>query len=216
MTTGGFLTPKLYVSSNVWDQKGAKFSAVQTKMTCLQSVMEGLCKLVNVDINNTDDCYKLLDEFCGMANGVQNMLAKHLSFIKETKDEKKGIFKSVGTGMARLKTGLSSTSDDGYVIVLRETLAKTTVFDKWMVRYENGVNSRQVWELLSRAFDFFLFGGDIFRNPGLQHAVGQIHEEMQRELLRGMKGVVPGRSGGGGVGLYVRNTAICTLIKAST
>ena len=41
------------------EQKGAKFSAVQTKMSCLQSVMEGLCKLSNVDINNVDDCLRV-------------------------------------------------------------------------------------------------------------------------------------------------------------
>jgi len=41
------------------EQKGAKFSAVQTKMSCLQSVMEGLCKLSNVDINNVDECLRV-------------------------------------------------------------------------------------------------------------------------------------------------------------
>lgn len=32
---------------------------------------------------------KQLEEFCGVLNGAQNMLAKHLSFIKETRDAKK-------------------------------------------------------------------------------------------------------------------------------
>jgi len=132
-----------------------KFSAVQTKISGLQSLLEALCKLANVDVNNSEDCCRNLDEFCGVMNGVQNMLAKHMSFIKESKDEKRGLLKTVGTGMARLKTGLSSATDDGYIVILRETLAKTSIFDKWLARYENGAGNKQVWELLSRVCDFF-------------------------------------------------------------
>lgn len=151
MTTGGYLTPKLYVSTYVWDQKGAKISAVQTKISCLQSVLEGLCRFANVDVNNVDEGAKQLEEFCGVLNGAQNMLAKHLSFIKETRDAKKGIFKTVGTGMARLTAGASN--DDSYVVVLRETLGKALLFEKWLAKHENG--NRQVWELLTRVCDFF-------------------------------------------------------------
>eukprot|EP01087_Luapelamoeba_hula_P015353 TRINITY_DN4579_c0_g1_i1.p1 TRINITY_DN4579_c0_g1~~TRINITY_DN4579_c0_g1_i1.p1 ORF type:complete len:311 (+),score=57.12 TRINITY_DN4579_c0_g1_i1:61-993(+) len=111
MTTGGFLSPKLYVSNSVWMQSGAKFSAVQQKVTGLNSVLEGLTKLLAVDITNTEEAAKQLEEFYGITHGVQVLLAKHLSFVKEPKDaEKKGLFKNIGTGMSRLQVKLSAAS----------------------------------------------------------------------------------------------------------
>ncbi|KAL6051205.1 T-cell receptor beta chain ANA 11, putative (Fragment), variant 2 [Balamuthia mandrillaris] len=114
---GAFVTPKLYVPRNVWYQPGLKFSAIQQKVGALESVSEAICRLQMLEPDNFSKAIKVFEEVYAEMLSIQNVLARHFSFIKETKSvEKKGLFKNIGSGISkgagRLKTNLSAGHRD--------------------------------------------------------------------------------------------------------
>lgn len=151
ITTGGFITPKLYISRTVWSQPGAKFNAVQHKIAALQALYEALSKLSPNDSAKKDVFVRQLEELCAVLDTVQNNLARHLGFIKP-KDV--SLLKGVARGAAIIKAGLSGgQTDDSYVQLLSQTFHKASYFEPWVSQYEKG--TKDVVDLLKRIADFF-------------------------------------------------------------
>jgi len=160
MNTGGFLSPKVYISRTVWYQPGAKFNAIQHKVAALQSLSEAMIKLELVEVENKEQTCKQLADFCVVLDSIQDTLSKHFTFIKDSSSVKKNILKKIGSGMAqgagRVKTGLTHAgkSDDHYVDLLKENLMKAVVLEGWLDHFEKGGVTEAV-ELLQRVSDFF-------------------------------------------------------------
>lgn len=151
ITTGGFITPKLYISRTVWSQQGAKFTAVQHKIAGLQTLLEALSKLSPNDASNKDFFIRQLEELCSVLDTVQSGLSRHLAFIKSKEGS---ILKGMARGAGLLKTGLAGGQmDDSYVQLLSQTFQKATYFENWIVQWEKG--AKEVVDLLKRVSDFF-------------------------------------------------------------
>ena len=50
--SGGFITPKLYMSRAMWFQPDAKYNAVKEKVTGLEMLLEAMIQLLSVDRND--------------------------------------------------------------------------------------------------------------------------------------------------------------------
>ena len=55
MTTGGFLTPSLYITKDVWTLSGVKFSVVREKVAALETLREVLTTLTALDPSKTPE-----------------------------------------------------------------------------------------------------------------------------------------------------------------
>jgi len=161
--TGGFINPKVYVNKVVWYQSDAKFSAIQYKVSGLESLSEAMTQLLAIDKTDIAQICIQLESFCQNLAGIQNMLANYLSFIKQPKTEQsQGIFHSVAAtvvrGGGRLKTHLSSsTTDTTYVELLQEVFQKGEVLESWYNHFEgtSGVSKQTILDFLNRTSDFF-------------------------------------------------------------
>eukprot|EP01113_Clastostelium_recurvatum_P036847 TRINITY_DN5316_c0_g1_i1.p2 TRINITY_DN5316_c0_g1~~TRINITY_DN5316_c0_g1_i1.p2 ORF type:complete len:289 (+),score=62.48 TRINITY_DN5316_c0_g1_i1:154-1020(+) len=127
MSSGGFLTPRIYVPPSLWHQGGCKIAALQTKVASCEALLEGMNKLKEVNIRNTDALSKELDSLCALLDSLQNNLHFHLAFISEIKDESKSPgwgsrIKKLGGALAKGAVRLvPSQRDDGstYIQLLR-------------------------------------------------------------------------------------------------
>ena len=90
---------------------------------------------------------------------IQNMLANHLSFIKQTKQDNQSLLKGVAAtvvrGGGRLRTQLSAASTDAtYVELLQEVFQKSEIMESWLLYFE-GSQQQAIVDYLYRAGDFF-------------------------------------------------------------
>ncbi|KAH3760241.1 hypothetical protein Pelo_7961 [Pelomyxa schiedti] len=81
MTTGGFLTPKLYIPSTVWNQRDVKLTAVQAKLAACYPVIESLQRLQLLSPEPNDMVFQELTTFSASCDVIQNTLSQHLGCI---------------------------------------------------------------------------------------------------------------------------------------
>ncbi|ELR21701.1 uncharacterized protein ACA1_384040 [Acanthamoeba castellanii str. Neff] len=149
ITTGGFITPKLYISRT--EPARRQIHGVQQKIAGLQTLLEALSKLSPNDSSNKDFFIRQLEELCSVLDSVQSGLSRHLAFIKSKEGS---ILKGMARGAGLLKTGLAGGQmDDSYVQLLSQTFQKATYFENWIVQWEKG--AKEVVDLLKRVSDFF-------------------------------------------------------------
>ncbi|GAM22577.1 hypothetical protein SAMD00019534_057520 [Acytostelium subglobosum LB1] len=150
ITTGAYLTPKLYIPKAVWQQTGCKILAITAKIQSLVELQEYLAKLKTLstkesdmpfDRKNMDTIAKETDIFCSQLDIIQNALHFHLSFIPEIKIEKKeekgwaGKVKKLGTSLAKGAVRLAPSSKlEGidYVGLLNTVFEESQFLESWM------------------------------------------------------------------------------------
>lgn len=167
MTRGGYMTPKLYVTRQVWFQSGAKFTAIETKFTTCETILIWLQKLKDETIADANKIAKELDEFSVQLDTAQNSLARKLKFINEIKQEKtmsnqmSSRLAQMGNKMTkaveRLQAGvmrLRIEDDTAYIEILIQIFEISQFFTQWLNKYENS-NNVIINERLKRVSDFF-------------------------------------------------------------
>eukprot|EP01132_Coremiostelium_polycephalum_P004922 gene4922-6136_t len=172
ITTGAYLTPRLYIPKSVWNQTGCKFLAVQTKINSLAALLECLSKLkeystdggnLPFDKSNLEAVSKEIDSFCSQLDVIQNGLHFHLSFIPEIKIEKvnekgwatkmKKFGNSLAKGAVRLAPSSKLEGAD-YIGLLNSVFEESQFLESWMNCCESIGNSN-LSNRLRRVGEFF-------------------------------------------------------------
>ncbi|CAJ0745238.1 21092_t:CDS:2 [Entrophospora sp. SA101] len=128
MTTGGYLTPKLYIPRHLWLQGHAKLNALETKISSCDVVLNCLLRLTKSSINDMDALAKELEGIDLILDGLQNSLARKISYIESTTGKGKQSASSLMSWGSKLSRGLDrmgmsnamirSEEANGYVDVL--------------------------------------------------------------------------------------------------
>nr|CAG8469207.1 7892_t:CDS:2 [Entrophospora candida] len=128
MTTGGYLTPKLYIPRHLWLQGHAKLNALETKISSCDVVLNCLLRLTKSSINDMDTLAKELEGIDLILDGLQNSLARKISYIESTTGKGKQSASSLMSWGSKLSRGLDrmgmsnamirSEEANGYVDVL--------------------------------------------------------------------------------------------------
>ncbi|CAG8520649.1 5887_t:CDS:2, partial [Ambispora leptoticha] len=84
MTTGGYLTKKLFVPNNMWVQANVKLASVETKVSSCELIHNCLVRLEKTTIDDLDSLVKELDSIETDFDGIQNSLARKLSYVEST------------------------------------------------------------------------------------------------------------------------------------
>jgi hypothetical protein len=152
ISTGAFLSPRIYISKAVWQQTGAKFKAIDAKVQSLVSVIEVLPKISALDLNNKDLISKNLDEFLGLLENLRDMLSKHLAFIKASGGMS---LSKIVRGAGLLKAGLSGGhTDSAYPQLLLQTFQKSAFLENWLVHFERA-GPKDIYDQLKRISEFY-------------------------------------------------------------
>jgi len=168
MTKGGYLTQRIYVPPSLWYQGGCKFSALQTKISSCETLLEAMSKLKESEITNTDLLIKELDVFCSNLDVIQNGLHFHLSFIAEIKIETKSPgwgsrIKKLGGVLAKSAVRLApSQREEGndYIQALQTLFEEAQFFVDWLDHFNSPVGSPNfaavaILSKIRRVSDFF-------------------------------------------------------------
>ncbi|KAG9303823.1 hypothetical protein G9A89_018720 [Geosiphon pyriformis] len=84
MTTGGYLTKKLFVPNNMWVQANVKLASVEAKLSSCEIIYNCLLKLEKITMDDLDGLVKELDSIEPLFDGIQNNLARKLSYVEST------------------------------------------------------------------------------------------------------------------------------------
>ncbi|CAG8834153.1 34276_t:CDS:2, partial [Racocetra persica] len=84
MTTGGYLTPKLYIPRNLWLQGHAKLTSIDAKISSCDVVLNCLIRLSKTSVDDMDVLIKVLEGIEPIIEGLQNSLARKLSYVEST------------------------------------------------------------------------------------------------------------------------------------
>ncbi|RKP07201.1 hypothetical protein THASP1DRAFT_24601 [Thamnocephalis sphaerospora] len=165
ITSGGFLTARLFVPRSLWLTKGVKLMVVDTKIQTCERLRDRLEKMAAVDLDDTDNAITALDELDDELHAAQNQLARKLDFIKESKRAKNS-----GLGIMSFNLGLKSverihatmTKDrmeslNEYVEALAKLFRACQLLDHWLRYYTARPASKErdhAVQRLHRASDF--------------------------------------------------------------
>lgn len=135
MTTGGYLTPKLYVPRQIWFQTGIKLTGVSSKFMSCDTALIYLLKMEKENVKDRGSWNKLdkdLDEICGILGKIQNNLSRKLPFIAEVeltleKEKQHGI---VAKGIGSMVKSVSRAKHT----ILKEKIADDTKYIDTLVR----------------------------------------------------------------------------------
>ncbi|CAG8481186.1 4234_t:CDS:2 [Ambispora gerdemannii] len=84
MTTGGYLTKKLFVPNNMWVQANVKLASVEAKLSSCDVIYNCLLRLEKTTIDDLDSLVKELDSIEPLFDGIQNSLARKLNYVEST------------------------------------------------------------------------------------------------------------------------------------
>jgi len=140
ITTGGFLTPKLYVPKIVWLQRDVKISSVQAKLAACYPVIESLQKLQMINFEEIGPEIAVFAEKCDI---IQNTLSQHLSYINsKTKYEAaqpSPAWEKLGKGMktminkgASVLTSASPKELQFYIYALQCIFKESQFLEAWL------------------------------------------------------------------------------------
>eukprot|EP01111_Echinosteliopsis_oligospora_P005993 TRINITY_DN1984_c0_g1_i1.p1 TRINITY_DN1984_c0_g1~~TRINITY_DN1984_c0_g1_i1.p1 ORF type:complete len:332 (+),score=79.80 TRINITY_DN1984_c0_g1_i1:155-1150(+) len=165
LTSGGYLTAKVYLPKSLWYQTGCKFSALQTKVQSLEAVLDALTKLKEVGRTNVDTVDKELDSFCSSLDTIQNSLHFHLSFVAEVKkkEEKEASgwgsrFKKLGDTITKGAVRLAPNQKDeesAYISLLKSVFEESQYLEEWFQHFLKAGGPSNVTTKLRRVSDFF-------------------------------------------------------------
>ncbi|CAG8524805.1 625_t:CDS:2 [Acaulospora colombiana] len=140
MTTGGYLTPKLYIPCNLWLQGHAKLTAIDTKISSCDVVLNCLIRLSKTSIDDIANLSRELEGIESIIEGLQNSLARKLSYVESTNGKSRQSTSSLmnwGSKLSRSldKMGMSnamvrSEEANGYVDVLIKVFQNADVVGK--------------------------------------------------------------------------------------
>ncbi|CAG8547602.1 3710_t:CDS:2, partial [Funneliformis caledonium] len=106
MTTGGYLTPKLFIPRNLWLQGHVKLAAIDTKISSCEVVSTCLMKLTKTTFNDMDNLAKELEYIDPILEGLQNSLARKLNYIESTNGKGRQSTSSLMNWGSKLSRGL--------------------------------------------------------------------------------------------------------------
>ncbi|CAG8444760.1 16863_t:CDS:2 [Funneliformis mosseae] len=160
MTTGGYLTPKLFIPRNLWLQGHVKLAAIDTKISSCEVVSTCLMKLTKTTFNDMDN----------LAKGLQNSLARKLNYIESTNGKGRQSTSSLMNWGSKLSRGLDrmgmgnamvrTEEASGYVEVLLKVFQQAGVVENY-IRHFSSLNApyhqhhKQIVARLHKFADFF-------------------------------------------------------------
>ncbi|CAG8448845.1 19017_t:CDS:2 [Gigaspora rosea] len=106
MTTGGYLTPKLYIPRNLWLQGHAKLASIDAKISSCDVVLNCLLKLSKTSVDDMDVLMKVLEGIEPIIEGLQNSLARKLSYVESTNGKGRQSTSSLMNWGSKLSRGL--------------------------------------------------------------------------------------------------------------
>jgi len=158
--SGGYLTPKIYITTSVWFQDGMKFAALNSKLENLSALNDQLLRIKDFSPDDPEGI-KEFELLVPLLTHIQNNLSKHLYFISEHKDEsfkeKKihgfshSLKKMVGRVRGREKLDETST----YVFLLLDVFGNSQFLEKWILYYFENQPASLITARLKRTSDFF-------------------------------------------------------------
>eukprot|EP01083_Nonionella_stella_P020708 57455_1 len=161
MVDGAFMTEKLFVSSKIWRQSGARVPVYQVKVESWQSTAESLEAAVCV--RNGSDAEILLNLFDCVYNirQVHTNLANHLPEIHAPKKKElrskpkslsrqiKGIGHSIAKGARRVRPKTHKVMDQSeYIQQVIFMVEQTEILGSWLIALENGAQGRKTQEII--------------------------------------------------------------------
>ncbi|KAJ9069789.1 hypothetical protein DSO57_1039794 [Entomophthora muscae] len=138
MTTGGYVSRKLYIPKSVWFQSGVRLQAIEIKVQSCEVVADYLVRFKGLNVADTVNILKELEGLDALLNTVQNSLAKKLPFIEPLKRIPTSAFASLGSRitksvekiqMSYLK--LKSDANSQYVECLIKLFKASQFLEKW-------------------------------------------------------------------------------------
>ncbi|XP_004343103.1 hypothetical protein CAOG_07244 [Capsaspora owczarzaki ATCC 30864] len=179
MTTGGYLTPKLYVPRQVWFQTGLKLTSVSSKFMSCDTALIYLLKMDKENVKDRGSWNKLdkdLDELCTILAKVQNNLSRKLPFIPESDLSIEGskqqgvVAKGLGSMMDGVVKSVSRAKhnilkekiadDTKYIDTVIRLFEKASFLEDWLTFFEGQENeptAESILNKLKRLGDFLYF-----------------------------------------------------------
>ena len=90
MTTGAFLTPRVYINKGVWFQPGVKLDSCHVKIGSCYLIVEALQRLSHLQLEDVPTIVQELELLCQKLSVIQNTLAQSLSFIQKAPVDVRG------------------------------------------------------------------------------------------------------------------------------
>ncbi|CAG8496595.1 10006_t:CDS:2 [Scutellospora calospora] len=142
MTTGGYLTQKLYIPRNLWLQGHAKLTAIDAKVSSCDVVLNCLVRLSKTSVDDMDVLVKVLEGIEPIIEGLQNSLARKLSYVETTNGKGRQSTSSLMNWGSKLSRGLDkmgisnatirSEEANEYVDVLLKVFQNVDVVEKYI------------------------------------------------------------------------------------
>ncbi|CAI2163092.1 5909_t:CDS:2 [Funneliformis geosporum] len=170
MTTGGYLTPKLFIPRNLWLQGHVKLVAIDTKMSSCEVVSTCLMKLSKTTYNDMDKLAKELECIDPILEGLQNSLARKLNYVESTNGKGRQSTSSLMNWGSKLSRGLDrmgmgnamvrTEEANGYVDVLLKVFQQAGVVENY-IRHFTSLQApyhhhhKQILSRLHKFADFF-------------------------------------------------------------
>ncbi|EXX70740.1 hypothetical protein RhiirA5_458830 [Rhizophagus irregularis] len=145
MTTGGYLTPKLFIPQYLWLQGHVKLTAIDTKMSSCEVVSNCLEKLEKISFSDLDKLSKALEGVDPILEGLQNSLARKLSYVESTNGKARQSASSLMSWGSKLSRGLDrmgmgnamvrTEEANGYVDVLLKVFQHAKIVENYIKQY---------------------------------------------------------------------------------
>jgi hypothetical protein len=126
MTTGGLLTPRLYVHKGMWFQQGVKLDACHAKIGACFPILEVLQRLSHAPLEDVQGITQELELFCQKLGIIQNTLAQALPYIPKAPVDDKLLKQQVKKMVE--KGALAMTSPDRHDDTLSYAQALMSLF----------------------------------------------------------------------------------------
>ncbi|CAG8692276.1 5739_t:CDS:2, partial [Acaulospora morrowiae] len=147
MTTGGYLTPKLYIPCNLWQQGHKKLTAIDTKTSSCDVVLSCLIKLSRTSVDDMGVLAKELEGIEPILEGLQNSLARKLSYVESTHGKGRQSTSSLmnwGSKLSRSldRMGMSNAmvrneEANGYIDVLLKVFQNADIVEKYILYFSS-------------------------------------------------------------------------------
>lgn len=164
MRTGAYITPRLYITPDVWLESGVDINGLKYKYTGCNSILIHIQKLSQFKVEDTKTLNKELGDFLVVLRGVQVDLASKMTFIAKPQAEGKETAKpKVGNKtMVRLKNKifkeqLGADTQTKYISVLSKLLKESLVLEEWFDHFlaQEGDLDAQVALKLRKVGEFY-------------------------------------------------------------
>ncbi|KAI0226321.1 hypothetical protein L0F63_003138 [Massospora cicadina] len=153
MTSGGYVSRKLYIPKSVWFQSGVRLQAIEIKVQSCGLVADYLVRFKGLEVADTANILKELEGLDALLNTVQIGLSKRLPFIEPLRRVPTSAFASLGSRISKsvekiqmsyLK--LKSDANGQYVECLIKLFKSSQFLEKWYQHFVslNALNAANV------------------------------------------------------------------------